>query len=380
MVAGVGSHCHGHANYEAINLTSEAAASTEIELLQRALDGVDQGLVLIDAECRIQTTNKLLNSYLCIPEELLETGTDYTKVIRFCHARGDFTAAAEQPNIVELIAEMTSHQAFGRNLSGPGGRPLLFRYQPVGHDEFMLTYRDISARHSTVLSLHESERRLLDFAEAGSHWFWELDENYHYTWFSDNFERNFGIKPGTRYGKGRLELIAEWAEKDGAAKHRQCLDQRLPFRNVITRPKMASDRAIWVSASGSPRYDDKDEFRGYRGVSSDISEEVAFREQAKTDAERFASAIDGVNENIALFDAQDRLIFCNETYRDLNGRIRDIIKPGVTFDEIIRANFATGLVLNTIGDVEEYSYLRLRQFHSPDGPVDHSTRLNRIKP
>lgn len=358
-------------------MTSEAAAAKGIERLQRALDGVDQGLVLIDDECRIRTTNKLLNSYLCIPEELLERGADYTEVVRYCHERGDFAAAAEQLGIVELIAELRSHRAFGRNLNGPDARRLLFRYQPVGHDEFVLTYRDISARHSTVLSLRESERRLLDFAEAGSHWFWEMDENYCYTWFSDNFERRFGIRPGARYGKSRLDLIAEWAEKDGAAKHRQCLDRRQPFRNVIFRPKMAGDRVIWISASGSPHYDDKNEFRGYRGVSSDISEEVAFREQAKTDAERFASAMDGVNENIALFDDQDRLIFCNESYRDLNGRIRDIIKPGVTFDEILRANFEAGLVLNAIDDVEELSRLRLRQFHYPDGPVDFALRIGK---
>ncbi len=339
-------------------------------MLRRALNGTDHGLVLLDADCRIRFKNEMLNSYLCIPNKLLASGAKYTGVVRFCHERGDYAAPANSPNFAELIAEISSRRAFSRNLQGPGARRLLCQCQPVGHDEIVLTYRGISVRQATAMSLQDSERRLQDFAEAGSDWFWEMDENFRYTWISDNFERYLGIKPETRHGISRLDLIAEWAEEDGAAKHRHCLEQHLAFRNVITRPKIDGDQDIWVSTSGSPYYNDENVFLGYRGVSSNVTKEITFREQAKSDAERIAIAMDGLNEGIALFDPEDRLIFCNEAYRDLNNRVRDIVKPGVTFSEILRANFETGLVLNTLDDGEEFLHRRMRQFHNPDGPVD----------
>ncbi|MBT3533429.1 MAG: PAS domain S-box protein [Rhodospirillaceae bacterium] len=346
---------------------SEAA---QTEHLQRAMGDADLGLILIDAQCRIRVANECLNSLLALPEELTKTGADFIQVIHYCRDRGDFATVEGSPTLDDLITELTSKQAFCRNIVVAGSRSILFRHQYLGDDQFLLTYQDISERQVTTLALRDSERRLLDFAEAGSDWFWEMDENYLYTWFSSNFEHKFGVKPETRYGVSRLDLVAEWAEEDGAAKHRRCLEQRLPFVNVITRPILDDDRNIWLRVSGSPFFDEAGEFRGYRGVCSDVSEEMAFREQAESDAERIATAMDGLNENMALFDASDRLVFCNKAFRELNDQIFDVIIPGVTFEEILRANVRHNFFRAKSEDAEEFIQQRLRQFHQPDGPVD----------
>ncbi len=47
-----------------ITPTGEMAISTQIEILQRALNCTDVGLVLIDAQCRILVTNELLGGLL----------------------------------------------------------------------------------------------------------------------------------------------------------------------------------------------------------------------------------------------------------------------------------------------------------------------------
>ncbi|MBC8240370.1 MAG: PAS domain S-box protein, partial [Alphaproteobacteria bacterium] len=261
---------------------------------------MDLGLALIDDERRILWADAELGRCLALPPELLEIGRDFAEAVTFCHARGDYTATDASPSIAELIAELSIRQDLCREIAGPEGRQVQCRQLPIGEDNFLHIYRDVPNADAAAVALRESERRLHDFAEAGADWFWEMDENYNYTWFSDNFERSLGIKAGARYGQSRFDLIAEWADEDGEARHRQCLEQRKPFRNIISRPKTEDDRQFWLRASGAPFFDTEGNFRGYRGVSSDITEDIAFRERTKSDAERIATTMDGMNETMAL--------------------------------------------------------------------------------
>ncbi|MBL6951759.1 MAG: PAS-domain containing protein [Alphaproteobacteria bacterium] len=331
---------------------------------------MDLGLALIDDERRILWADAELGRCLALPPELLEIGRDFAEAVTFCHARGDYTATDASPSIAELIAELSIRQDLCREIAGPEGRQVQCRQLPIGEDNFLHIYRDVPNADAAAVALRESERRLHDFAEAGADWFWEMDENYNYTWFSDNFERSLGIKAGARYGQSRFDLIAEWADEDGEARHRQCLEQRKPFRNIISRPKTEDDRQFWLRASGAPFFDTEGNFRGYRGVSSDITEDIAFRERTKSDAERIATTMDGMNETMALFDDQNQLIFCNQAFRELNHQIIDIIAPGITFEELVRANADLGRFADGKDQAEAFVQQRLRQFQQPDGPVD----------
>jgi signal transduction histidine kinase len=143
-----------------------------------------------------------------------------------------------------------------------------------------------------------------------------------------------------------------------------------PFRNVVSRPKLDDDRSIWLRVSGRPFYDDAGVFKGYRGATSDVSEEMAFRERVKSDAERIATALDSLEEQMALFDSNDRLIFCNEAFRNSNRRLGVVIEIGKKFEDIVRANFAKKYVLSPTSDVDEFVDARMQQFHNPEGPVD----------
>ncbi len=56
---------------------------------------------------------------------------------------------------------------------------------------------------------------------------------------------------------------------------------------------------------------------------------------AETAQARLQEAIESVNEGFALFDAEDRLVLCNTTYRDLFPEAGELIRPGVRFDELV---------------------------------------------
>ncbi len=298
-------------------------------------------------------------------------GRDFAETLRFCHERGDFAGVEGCGSADELVTQSTMPRDWSLAPVWAQDRCLQLRGRPIAENRFLITYQDISTHQASAAAALDSDRRLLDFAEAGSGWFWEMDENYNYTWFSNNFSRSAGTKAESRYGRNRFDLIAEFADDNGEEIHRRTLSERKPFKDLITRPKFDDGKVLWFRTSGAPFYDQNNVFRGYRGVATDVTGEIAFRERAKTEGERIASAMDHLTETMALFDSQDRLVFCNEAFRALNRKIIDLIVPGVTFEEVIRANMQTGYFDGVVTAApEEFIQQRLKQFHEPEGPVD----------
>ena len=65
--------------------------------------------------------------------------------------------------------------------------------------------------------------------------------------------------------------------------------------------------------------------------------------------ETLEDAIESLDEGFALFDADDRLLMCNSQYRDFHKVSADIIKPGMTWVELMRADLDKGLFVNAVG-------------------------------
>ncbi len=85
------------------------------------------------------------------------------------------------------------------------------------------------------------------------------------------------------------------------------------------------------------------------GVVSDITplkqQEERLRE-AKREAERaearLSSAIEAISEGFVVYDEQDRLVRANSAFTQILGNDADLKKPGMTFEEIVRALVARG--------------------------------------
>ena len=72
-------------------------------------------------------------------------------------------------------------------------------------------------------------------------------------------------------------------------------------------------------------------------------------------------AVESISEGFALWDAQDKLLMCNDRYRNLYPALVDLIVPGVAFTTMIRAAFERGIFVPPEGDLEESIRARLQQ-------------------
>jgi len=86
--------------------------------------------------------------------------------------------------------------------------------------------------------------------------------------------------------------------------------------------------------------------------------DMSERRQAQAAMERseqlLRSAIDALDEAFVLFDSEDKLVFCNEKYRSVYANVAELLRPGVSFEQIVRARARLGSHPEAIGREDEW--------------------------
>jgi diguanylate cyclase (GGDEF)-like protein/PAS domain S-box-containing protein len=117
----------------------------------------------------------------------------------------------------------------------------------------------------------ESRARSLGLAELLSDWYWEQDEELRLTFVSGRLREKTGIDPSASIGRKRWEQPALNLTPADWERHRAQLERREPFRDFELQRSADDGRAVWLSVSGEPVFDDAGRFKGYRGVGRDIT-------------------------------------------------------------------------------------------------------------
>ncbi len=82
-----------------------------------------------------------------------------------------------------------------------------------------------------------------------------------------------------------------------------------------------------------------------RDITEPKKNELALQETEATvilEHNRLLSAIESFTDGFALFDAEDKFVICNENYLTSQPLLNDLLTPGVTFEEILRARIERG--------------------------------------
>ncbi len=100
-------------------------------------------------------------------------------------------------------------------------------------------------------------------------------------------------------------------------------------------------------------------------------------DKATSAQKQFMAAIECVSDGFALFDADDRMVFCNSRFKELNPDLAPKIVPGISFEEMLRDNVAAGRILDVLSDKEAFIRKRMEQHRNPRGPLVQQRRDGR---
>lgn len=93
-----------------------------------------------------------------------------------------------------------------------------------------------------------------------------------------------------------------------------------------------------------------------------------------TDQMRIWAAIDALPDGFVLFDREERLLTCNQRYRDLFPDSAPMMQPGVKFEDLLRHGLKNSHVPEAVGREEDWLSDRMRQFR--DAEIATETSLS----
>ncbi|MFN9805388.1 MAG: PAS domain S-box protein [Betaproteobacteria bacterium] len=214
---------------------------------------------------------------------------------------------------------------------------------PVG---FCLTVRDASSRIA--------QRRMLDrlaqVATRTSNLVVITNAERRIEWVNEAFTQASGYTLEEARGQSPGQLLQfEGTSSETIGRIRRALNAHQPIQaEILNRSK--SGREYWLLLDIQPMLDARGQLDGFVAVQTDVSEDRAQKtrltelaHQAELARSTLRSAVNALPDGFALYDAEERLLFCNDRYRALHPGAEDILEAGVTLESVFRRETALGI-------------------------------------
>jgi len=137
-------------------------------------------------------------------------------------------------------------------------------------------------------------------------------------------------------------------------------ERRITYPDGVTRD---------VQVQKFPVFDPNGKCIAVGTVINDITE----RKRTEESSRLLATAVEALTESVSLYDADERLVFFNERFRELNAPLGDLLQPGLKFEEFLRAAVDKGMMPNAHGRKEKWVRERLNHRRN-QGPAFEARR------
>ena len=121
--------------------------------------------------------------------------------------------------------------------------------------------------------LRESEARYRSLTELASDWYWEQDENGHFSKVSGPVLEMLGIQVAPLDGEVAVTSYGGWNEVE-RTRLRAIIDERQPFLDFVFHRVNADGNKQSFQVSGEPMFNRNSRFIGYRGIGIELTSKL----------------------------------------------------------------------------------------------------------
>ena len=214
-----------------------------------------------------------------------------------------------------------------------------------------------------ALERHMAENaRLAEIVRHSPNPTYVMDLDYRLVWMNRPFLDTFGLTWDEAIGRRPSDVLYDDPNGTGLVTEvRAALAASGSFQREIENRDR--DGNIRVFALRMDRFRSADgRHEGYVAIREDVTE----RHRADETVNRLIRALDAIEDLVALFDKDERLVFANRLFKTLHPGLDDVLVPGTTMAEILEAFAERGIIEEPEFAIPE----RLAQFRNPTGPMD----------
>ncbi len=248
-----------------------------------------------------------------------------------------------------------------------------------GHEGFVFRIRDVTDAH-----IRDAENAMLGEVTRGmSNLAVVLDAEERVVWVNRAVEARTGYSLSEIRGRHVTEFRDPRSAPETLARIRDALDNRYSLRVDVAKTDR-DGQPYWVDVAIQPMRAGDGTPQGFMVIENDITAQKhheAELERLARSAEqshaRLNAAIESLQDGFAYFDADDRLVLCNERYRGFFPLSAAIMVPGVQFEDFFRHALAQGEIPEAVGREEEWLAHRMALHQQPAGTMELRLRDGR---
>ncbi len=126
-------------------------------------------------------------------------------------------------------------------------------------------------RDRALVALRASQQRLAHITASMPDWIWETDTDGRYVYMGDKVKEALGYEPASLIGRSVFDCLAPGEEETMRPVVAKAREGLLPIRDLINWRIAADGTRRCLMCNAVPWHDEDGTFRGYRGVSKDVT-------------------------------------------------------------------------------------------------------------
>jgi diguanylate cyclase (GGDEF)-like protein len=349
-----------------------------VALSQLALDHMEQGVCVYDADNRIVLVNQRYLTLFNMSAEIVRVGTSYRDVLAHSASLGNFPLSELDALYTRRVKQIAAGQPFRTEQTLASGLVMSLELKPLPSGGWMTICDDVSrlARLETELQL-QTERSQHALANM-SHGLIMYDADSRIVVCNERFLQFYNLDPKiVKPGVLHSTAIDHWLSRGNRADLSGDEFRDARINDVRTR----SPKTVLVTRFDGRKVQAVSRFMpdgGWVTVHEDVTERLQHEETLKQQNLMLDAALENMAHGLAFYDSDMRLRVCNTTYRTIYRLSPEETRPGTHLAELIERSMANGAFASDYSPQQILEAARARIASRDSSPMRRSMSNNTV--
>jgi PAS domain S-box-containing protein len=312
--------------------------------LERTIDSMSMGVVLVDAELKAETINRAFYEIWKVTPQDVALGSHFRALMDVNRHKGiyDVPDAEWEGYVASRLAEIRAGDVSAREFRRADGCTMIYSVTALSGGKRLVSYYDISEmkqREADLAEALEQAKLAAAVIDSVADPIFVKDEKLAFVVANRAFAQTQGAPSGTMTGRRAGDFIPAADAARFEETERAVLETGEPYEieeDFVAdgQPRSRIVRKNRVTTASGKNY--------VACTIFDVTELKRRESEARDARAQLELVVDSLSAGVLIYDRDDRLVIANRKMREPLPAINDVMQPGRPMREILEAAHANG--------------------------------------